>query len=87
LRHGYSIEQSSSAGNTAALRQQEDLWDDQWADQWGEGSELIDLSIEIARNEQPFCALSEAKQRYHDLIRFAAQWDARIAAERNARNA
>jgi hypothetical protein len=66
-------------GNTAALRQQEDLWDEQW----DEGSELIDLSIEIARNEQPFCALSEAKQRYHDLIRFAAEWDAQIA-ERNA---
>jgi hypothetical protein len=67
-------------GNTAALRQQEDLWDEQW----DEGSELIDLSIEIARNEQPFCALTEAKQRYHDLLAFAVEWDARIAAERNA---
>jgi hypothetical protein len=64
-------------GNSAALRQQEAIWDEQW------DSELIDLSIEIARNEQPFCALTEAKQRYHDLLAFAAQWDAQIA-ERNA---
>jgi hypothetical protein len=77
-------------GNTAALRQQEDLWDEQYdATELDEGSELIDLAIEIARNEQPFCALAEAKQRYHDLIRFAAAWDEFVATcgAAEARNA
>jgi hypothetical protein len=83
-------------GNTAALRQQEDLWDEQYdateLTELDEGSELIDLAVEILidlANEQPFCALTEAKQRYHDPIRYAAEWDEFVAtcSASEARNA
>jgi hypothetical protein len=74
-------------GNTAALRQQEDLWDEQFdSDVSALAAEIFYTNVQLHgvpvddRNAQ-VAALRQAHGQHAELLAFAVQWDAQVAAD------